>query len=146
MTFRSSLRVSGLSASILVGACFLGACGSSAPVVSQAGDSAGAAAPAITDAHRAEAKQLFDGRCTPCHGATGMGDGPASGTLSPKPRNFHEAEWQKGVTDEHIEKIISYGGAAVGKSATMPSNPDLMGKPEVVAAIREIIRGLGTQP
>lgn len=129
---------------------FFCACGqSSAPQAATAegsnpsAASAPAAGPVITDAHRQEAKQLFDTRCTPCHGATGMGDGAASATLSPKPRNFHDAEWQKGVTDDHIEKIIQYGGAAVGKSAAMPSNPDLMSKPEVVAAIREIIRGLG---
>jgi hypothetical protein len=36
------------------------------------------------------------------------------------------------VTDEHLEKIVMYGGAAVGKSPSMPGNPDLMSKPEVV--------------
>lgn len=127
---------------------FMCACGQPSSSKPAATDSAsvGSAPPSglmLTDVHRTEARQLFDSRCAPCHGPTGMGDGAASSTLSPKPRNFHDAEWQKGVTDDHIEKIIQFGGAAVGKSAAMPSNPDLMSKPEVVAAVREIIRGLG---
>ena len=43
----------------------------------------------------------------------------------------------------YIAKIVSYGGAAVGKSPAMPPNPDLAGKPEVAAALREKVRGLG---
>ena len=36
----------------------------------------------------AKAKTTFEQRCTPCHGASGNGDGPASASLSPKPRNY----------------------------------------------------------
>ena len=101
-----------------------------------------ATAPAAPDAAAAdEAKQIFSTRCTPCHGAGGAGDGPGSTALDPKPANFTSAEWQAKVTDEHIEKILVYGGAAVGKSPAMPSNPDLDGKP-VVPALRALIRGL----
>ncbi len=89
----------------------------------------------------ADAKKIYETRCVPCHGATGAGDGPASAGLTPKPANFTSPEWQGKVTDEHIEKIIAYGGMAVGKSAAMPPNPDLDGKP-VVPALRALIRGL----
>ena len=44
---------------------------------------------------------------------------------------------------EHIRKIIIYGGSAVGKAATMPANPDLDAKPEVVAELVKVVRGLG---
>ena len=44
--------------------------------------------------------------------------------------------------DEYIEQIVQYGGAAVGKSAAMPANPDLMSKPAVVAALRAHVRAL----
>lgn len=99
-------------------------------------------APAAPSADAAaEAKQLFATRCVPCHGATGAGDGPASAGLTPKPAAFSSAEWQAKVTDEHIEKIIAYGGMAVGKSAAMPPNPDLDGKP-VIPALRVLIRGM----
>ena len=90
----------------------------------------------------AKAKEVFATRCTPCHGMTGAGDGAASEKLEPKPRAFSDQEWQKSVTDEHIEKIIKFGGAAVGKSAAMPSNPDLT-DPAVVSALRDIVRSFG---
>jgi mono/diheme cytochrome c family protein len=89
-----------------------------------------------------EAKQIFATRCFTCHGSEGAGDGPGSVALTPKPRNFQDGAWQDSVTDEHIEKIIMYGGAAVGKSPTMPGNPDLMSKPEVVRALVAHVRGL----
>jgi len=93
-------------------------------------DSGGGAASmqaAITPA----AQEMFTQRCAPCHGATGRGDGPGSVALDPKPRNYTDATWQKGVKDEDIKKTILYGGAAVGKSVNMPANPDLDGKPEL---------------
>lgn len=88
----------------------------------------------------AEATQIFATRCTPCHGATGGGDGPASATLNPHPRNFHDGAWQTSVTDGHIEQIIQFGGSAVGKSPAMPANPDLVGRNAVVAALRARVR------
>ncbi len=95
---------------------------------------------APTSPAAAEANEIFKTRCTPCHGSSGHGDGPASASLNPHPRNFHDKTWQKAVTDEHIQKIVQYGGAAVGKSPNMPANPDLNEKPDVVAALRKHIR------
>jgi hypothetical protein len=100
----------------------------------------GTSAPASATA-KAEADDIFATRCTPCHGPAGEGNGPASATLSPRPRNFHDPSWQSGISDAEIEKVIAYGGAAVGKSAAMPANPDLAGKPEVISALREKVRG-----
>jgi mono/diheme cytochrome c family protein len=94
----------------------------------------------VPEAAKKEAQEIFANRCTPCHGPTGHGDGPASAGLTPPPRNFSDAEWQKTVTDDHIEKIIKFGGAAVGKSMAMPPNPDLMAKPQVVGGLREVVR------
>lgn len=110
------------------------------PTPSNPGASApSAAAPATPEA---EASQIFAGRCSPCHGANGAGDGVAAAALTPRPRNFHDATWQTSVTDAHIEAIIRGGGAAVGKSAVMPGNPDLVGKPAVIVALRTMIRAM----
>jgi len=97
--------------------------------------------PAPTSAADAKekARDIFVQRCVPCHGATGNGDGPASATLDPKPRKFGDAEWQKSVTDDHIMKIIKFGGAAVGKSAAMPNNPDLNDQ-AVISALKDLVR------
>ncbi|MEB2283074.1 MAG: cytochrome c [Myxococcales bacterium] len=88
----------------------------------------------------AEAEKIFSTRCFTCHGADGKGDGPGSVGLTPRPRDFADAQWQASVSDEYIEKIIKYGGSAVGKSPMMPPNPDLVAKPEIVAALRAHVR------
>jgi mono/diheme cytochrome c family protein len=102
--------------------------------------SAGGGSDSISPEARAEARKIFEQRCTPCHGPMGRGDGPASASLNPHPRNFTDKTWQGTVTDEHIQKIIQYGGAAVGKSPNMPANPDLQAKPLVVQALAKKIR------
>jgi mono/diheme cytochrome c family protein len=103
-------------------------------------DAAGAST--ASPAAQSEARQIFSSRCTPCHGSEGAGDGTVSRSLTPPPRNFQDPTWQGSVQDDHIDRIIQYGGAAVGKSPGMPANPDLQAKPEVVAALREHIRSL----
>lgn len=75
-----------------------------------------------------------------CHGQSGKGDGVGAAALNPKPRDYTNAEWQKSVTDEDIAKIIVQGGAAVGKSPNMPSNPDLASKPQVVQGLVKVVR------
>ena len=89
-----------------------------------------------------QASQIFATRCATCHGPEGRGDGPGAAGLDPKPRNYHDATWQASVRDEHLAKIIVNGGAAVGRSPLMPPNPDLVGKPDVVAALVKQIRSL----
>lgn len=130
---------------LALAALFALACGRSE---SQPGNAAGpapaaAAAPQQASADvTAQAEQIFSTRCFTCHGPKGAGDGPGSAALDPKPRNFTDGTWQASVDDEHIAKIIQFGGAAVGKSPAMPGNPDLMSKPEVVQALVAHVRSL----
>lgn len=131
------------AASLLSVVLLLAGCPAAPNGSSGGGASGGPQAPAEpTAAERTEGKQVFETRCAACHGMKGLGDGPASTGLDPKPRNFSDASWQDSVDDAYLEKIIKYGGAAVGKSPAMPSNPDLSSKPGVVAAIREHVRSL----
>jgi mono/diheme cytochrome c family protein len=97
----------------------------------------------VTEADRAQAREIFSQRCATCHGPTGGGDGPASAGLSPKPRNFHDASWQGSVSTEYLTRIIRFGGAAVGKSAVMPANADIADKHAVIAALTGHVRSLG---
>lgn len=103
------------------------------------------AAEPIPPAAVQEAQGIYSTRCVTCHGPSGKGDGPAGAALSPKPRDLSDPAWQQSVTDEHIEKIIQSGGPAVGKSPMMPANPDLNAKPEVIKALRAIVRGFGAK-
>jgi mono/diheme cytochrome c family protein len=144
-----SLRIA-LAPALAAGCLFLlagcGSGGSGSGSTAQGGASAGAPAPAsspaatVTAADRQEADHLFATRCATCHGANAEGDGPAAAGLNPKPRNFHDHEWQEATSNETIESAIVYGGAAVGKSPAMAPNPDLQSKPGIVAALREKVR------
>ena len=101
------------------------------------------AAEPVPPAAMQEAQDIFKSRCTMCHGPTGKGDGAAAAALNPKPRDLSDPAWQKSVTDEHIEQIILGGGPAVGKSPLMPANADLRTKPDVVKALRVLVRNFG---
>ena len=115
-----------------------------APAEPKAAEPAPAPTPAAEPAADpvAEAAEIYTNRCTVCHGEGGKGDGAGSAALDPKPRDFTSPDWQASVNDDHLQKIIVYGGAGVGKAPTMPANPDLDAKPEVVAELVKYIRGL----
>lgn len=68
----------------------------------------------------AAGKAKFQMLCSTCHGSAGKGDGAAAAGLNPKPRNFADAAYMKTRTDTDLKNIITNGGAAVGKSASMP--------------------------
>jgi mono/diheme cytochrome c family protein len=131
----------------LAGCGWLTACGGANGSATPAGGSAAAAAaPAASAAAVAEARQIFASRCTACHGPQGHGDGPGAAGLNPPPRNYHDKAWQASVTDDEIQKAIVYGGAAVGRSPAMVGNPDLADKPDVVSALRAMVREFGKEP
>ena len=136
-------RASGAAAIAL--ALFLGCGGQEAQAPApqaSAPEPAPAPAPVAAADVSAEAAELYSMRCVTCHGTEGAGDGPGSAGLSPKPRDFRDPAWHAEVDDEHIANIVLYGGAAVGRSPTMPGNPDLTAKPDVVAALVAYVRDL----
>ena len=92
-----------------------------------------------------EAKEVYTSLCATCHGVSGRGDGPGAAALDPKPRSFADVAWQDSVTDTHIQQVVTLGGAAVGKSAAMPAQPQLKGKVEVLNALTWIVRGFRPQ-
>jgi mono/diheme cytochrome c family protein len=110
---------------------------------------ASAAEPSVAAAGRpdaaadAAAREMYASTCVSCHGPGGRGDGLAAAGLPAKPASFSDPAWQKRVSDQEIERAIVGGGAAVGKSPLMPPNPALAQKPQVVAALRTMIRGFG---
>lgn len=99
-------------------------------------------AAASTAEAAAEAVKVYEGQCAVCHGESGKGDGEAAASLDPKPNDLTSNEWQASVTDDDIRKVIVRGGPAIGKAATMPGDPALDSKPEVVAELVKYVRGL----
>jgi cytochrome c(L) len=73
----------------------------------------------------AAGKQIFMQICTPCHGPEGRGDGPASVSLDPKPRNLTDPGYMAPLNDRYLFELISRGGIAVGKSPQMPAQTAL---------------------
>jgi len=139
MNTRHLVLLLGLSAIAAVGACSK----NEASSTTQRKNSVAAAEPEPT-IDVAQAKTIYQERCSACHGANGRGDGPGSMALNPKPRNYTDKSWQATVSDEQIKRTITYGGAAVGKSPIMPASPDLEQKPEVVNGLVKIVRQFGS--
>lgn len=109
------------------------------------GTAAAPSAPAEAGNIPEEARKVYAERCSSCHGPSGNGDGPASAALTPKPQNYHDAEWQKNTSDDTIKEVIVKGGAGVGKSPLMPPHPDLADKPDVLNGLVALIRSFGKQ-
>ena len=67
----------------------------------------------------AKGKTIYENNCAACHGPEGKGDGVAAQALDPKPRDLSDAAFTSTVTNEHLYKVISEGGPAVGLSPLM---------------------------
>ena len=61
--------------------------------------------------------------------------------MMPTRRTTRTQSGRTKLKDEELKKAILEGGAAVGKSAAMPPNPQLKSKPKVVDELVKIIRG-----
>ena len=104
-----------------------------------------APAPAAASATpAAKAQQIFATRCASCHGPEGKGDGPIAASLTPHPRDYSDAAWQKATSDDALEAVIGRGGAAVKKSPMMPPSPDLAADPAAMAAMVKLVRSFGS--
>jgi mono/diheme cytochrome c family protein len=58
----------------------------------------------------AKGKDLFAANCVQCHGAQGLGNGPAAATMNPQPRNFASSNgWTNGYNLPAIYKTLSMG-------------------------------------
>ena len=88
----------------------------------------------------ADGKTIYDTNCAACHGAEGKGDGVAAAALDPKPRDLSNAEFTSSVSNEHLYKVISEGGPAVGLSPLMAPWGGMLSEAEiwdVIAYIRK---------
>jgi len=70
----------------------------------------------------AEGKSIYEGSCASCHGATGLGDGPAGLALKPRPPAIGTTQLMNGVTPALSYRVISVGIAGtpmVGFAGTL---------------------------
>jgi mono/diheme cytochrome c family protein len=112
---------------------------SSAPAVSTVVKAAPAAsAPEVL----ARGRTLYKTNCTPCHGESGRGDGPAASALKPAPRDHTDRAYMSTLTNEDLAKTIQIGGALKNKPL-MPGNPQIKGADldALVAYVRSLSAG-----
>jgi mono/diheme cytochrome c family protein len=83
-------------------------------------------AAAVPAASLDRGRELYKVNCTPCHGETGRGDGPAAGVLKPAPRDHTDRAYMSTLTNEDLAKVIQIGGAIKNKPL-MPGNPQIRG-------------------
>jgi high-affinity iron transporter len=57
----------------------------------------------------AEGRQLYEGNCASCHGMSGLGDGPASRGMNPKPPAVGNAATMRDVSPATMYRITSVG-------------------------------------
>src|SRR5215212_1891212 len=63
----------------------------------------------VTALNLAEGKSIYEKSCAACHGAAGLGDGPAGVALNPKPPPIGTVEHMRGVTPALTYRVISVG-------------------------------------
>lgn len=85
-------------------------------------------------------KQLYQQRCSPCHGPDGKANTPTAQALTPTPRDHTDGEYMNDLPNEHLFKVIKEGGAAVGKSPIMPPQADLSDEQiqHIIAFVRSL--------
>jgi len=76
-----------------------------------------------------EGAQVFDQRCSPCHGERGYGDGVLADALPIRPRNYHAELFKWGTSPSDIVRTI-----AAGRSGVMPAFEGALSEREMWAA------------
>ena len=94
MTASARVGVFGAALCVLVGAC---------------GGDAGRPEARRAEASPASGKGIYVTRCAPCHGMDGAGDGPAAAAITPKPRNFRDADFWKTRTVAQLHLAVKEG-------------------------------------
>ncbi|GAA0750601.1 c-type cytochrome [Ideonella azotifigens] len=86
--------------------------------------------PKALDASAPRGALVYRVVCSQCHGVDGDGRGINARFLSVEPRNHRGPEMDK-LGDEHLYRVIRYGGTAVDKSALMPSWASVLNDAEI---------------
>lgn len=90
-------------------------------------------------------KALYQQYCSTCHGPQGKGNGPAAAAMRPKPRDHTDGNYMNKLSDAHLMKVISKGGAAVGRSPLMPPWEGTL-SPQQIRDVIAYLRTLAVPP
>jgi mono/diheme cytochrome c family protein len=87
--------------------------------------------------------RIYGQFCATCHGAGGKGDGPLS-QIEPKPADHTDSAYMGSLSDQHLYKVISQGGASVGKSPLMAPWGGVLTDPQIRDLIAQLRALSGT--
>jgi mono/diheme cytochrome c family protein len=90
-------------------------------------------------------RALYQQYCSMCHGPQGKGNGPAASAMNPKPRDHTDGQYMNALSDAHLSKVISEGGAAMQRSPLMPSWKGTL-SPQQIADVIAYVRTLAVPP
>ena len=65
--------------------------------------------PSVLAANAQRGEKLFMANCMACHGVEANGQGPAAAALKPPPRDFTDAAFWEGKTNQDVKKTIKTG-------------------------------------
>jgi mono/diheme cytochrome c family protein len=91
---------------------------------------------ALAAGDAAAGKEVFQQRCTPCHGADATGDTPVAKAFNAD-LNLHDKKAQS-LTDDQIADIIKNGNTAKGGKMPKPPGVTDADVPNLVAYIRTL--------
>jgi len=92
---------------------------------------------ALARADREAGRLLYDGRCWPCHGPTGRGNGPAAGALKPPPADFTDPDKVAARTGARLYRALSVG---VPGTAMAPQRLTEKEKFDLIAYLRSLVK------
>jgi len=95
-------------------------------------------APPVAEAQRLS-QELWIRECADCHGIGGAADGSKSAALDPPAPDFTDP--CRPAKDEWVARVILDGGASFHGSAAMRAHHELDDRPEVLAALVELVQG-----
>jgi len=113
---------------LVLSAC--GDSGESSGLESVPSDYAGIINPFVGNGKAIAAGQvIYASRCASCHGETGMGDGPASASLDPKPSRLGDVVKEAGA--DYLYWRIAEGGIQSPFNSSMPAHKSVLSQDEI---------------
>src|SRR5262245_22356317 len=98
---------------------------------------------ALARGDREAGRGLYNGKCWPCHGPTGRGNGPAAAALRPPPADFTDPDLVVARTGTRLYQALTNGvpGTAMG-----PQSLSEKEKFDLIAYLRSLVKYADARP